>query len=51
MDKLIGRYNQSHTKETIVIALIESSFKRLEIDDYLKPDSLYSFKLRPIVKF
>jgi hypothetical protein len=47
MDKLISRYNQSHTKENNRhSALIESSFKRLEIDsdDYQKPDSLYSFK-------
>jgi putative transposase len=39
MDKLISRYNQSHTKENNRhSALIESSFKRLEIDsdDYLK---------------
>jgi hypothetical protein len=44
MDKLISRYNQSHTKENNRhSALIESSFKRLEIDsdDYLKNLILY----------
>jgi hypothetical protein len=38
MDKLISRYNQSHTIRNRHSALIQSSFKRLEIDsdDYLK---------------